>query len=79
MDTKTHSDDRRQFLQTSLASVASVAFVEQTAGSAEKEGGDKKPYNMVLIISDQESYGLNRPKDYELAARAGAAPPGHVV
>jgi arylsulfatase len=66
----TTQDDRRQFLQAGLAAVASVAIVEGPAASAEKKGGPKKPYNMVLIVSDQESYGLHRPKDYELPARA---------
>lgn len=30
----------------------------------------QEPYNMVLIISDQESFRIHAPKDYELAARA---------
>jgi arylsulfatase A-like enzyme len=30
----------------------------------------QKPYNLVLIISDQESFRLHEPKDYELGARA---------
>lgn len=29
-----------------------------------------KPYNIVLIVSDQESFHLNTPNNYELAARA---------
>jgi arylsulfatase A-like enzyme len=30
----------------------------------------RQPYNMIVILSDQEAYALQRPKDYELAARA---------
>lgn len=34
------------------------------------QSNHQKPYNMVLIISDQESFHLHAPKGYELAARA---------
>jgi arylsulfatase A-like enzyme len=65
-----HGEDRRQFLQSGLAAVASAALAESTEAAAPAKDADKKPHNIILIISDQESYGLNRPKDYELSARA---------
>lgn len=60
---------RREFLQAGLATVTSAALVEGSAAADAREA-EKKPYNVVLIISDQESFGLHRPKDYELPARA---------
>ncbi len=62
--------NRRKFLQTSLASVASAAVIESSAASAPSAEAEKPPYNIILIISDQESYGLHQPNNYELAARA---------
>ncbi len=62
--------DRREFLQGGLAAVASAAIVEGAVAGAGNQGGAKRPHNIILIVSDQESFGLNRPKDYELPARA---------
>jgi arylsulfatase len=61
--------DRREFLQAGLATVASAALIEGSRAADPKEA-DKKPYNLVLIISDQESYAIHQPKNYELPARA---------
>ena len=58
--------DRREFLQGGLAAVASAAIVEGAVAGAPNQGGVKRPHNIILIVSDQESFGLNRPKDYEL-------------
>jgi arylsulfatase len=68
MNTMKHQEDRRQFLQTGLVGAASAVLGEAAAGSAQKEER-KRPHNLILIVSDQESYALHRPKDYELPAR----------
>jgi arylsulfatase len=62
--------DRREFLQEGLVTVGSVALVQGAAGSEEKKEADKKPHNLILIISDQESFALQPAKNYELPARA---------
>ncbi len=60
---------RREFLGDGLAAVATLSLAEQLS-AVEAKDGDKSPPNILLIISDQESYHLRRPKDYDLPARA---------
>src|SRR5262249_14023634 len=65
---------------SSQSSVSSASFQYLYRGRAtpphgnevtmNTQGNYQKPYNLVLVISDQESFTLQAPKSYELAARA---------
>src|SRR3954451_15893742 len=69
MDIIDREVDRREFLQEGLGAVAAATLIEGMTRAGGQEPG-KRPHNVILIISDQEAYGLHRPKNYELPARA---------
>lgn len=63
--------DRRSFNKATIAAVGATS-ISDTLAAAEQQGGEgrKRPYNIVFVMCDQESYHLQNADGYELPARA---------
>lgn len=62
--------NRRDFNKATMAVVGAAAISDTMAAAGQQAGkGRARPYNIVLVMCDQESYYLRKADGYELPAR----------
>ncbi|QDT44490.1 Arylsulfatase precursor [Gimesia alba] len=62
--------NRRDFNKLTVAAVSGALSTSQRSNADENAATRKQPYNIVMVMADQESYHLNQPAGYELPSRA---------